>query len=338
MAKWQYKKGLHHIGGGSFAYLLPNGTWGFSNAGLVVDGDQSLLVDTLFDLKMTAEMLKTMSDAVPASRKIGVLVNSHADGDHTFGNQLVKGARIIASKASMEEFFNIPPERFHSIVTQADTLGEGARYMAEKMGPDIFDFSNITLTPPTEVYEREMWLKVGDKDVGLYNVGPAHTAGDTLVHVVQDRVVYTADLLFLGVHPAIWAGSLDGWLAACDKILAMDIDVVVSGHGPITDKAGVRTFRNYLSTIKEETRKRYDAGLSVEEAAFDIALTSPYDDWTSPERMVGTVNYLYRQFGSQHTLTEFLDIFAALSRYTKRKAECDAGRHTDGCGHAHAGA
>ena len=99
MSKWQYSKGLHDIGRGCFAYLQPDGSWGWSNAGLVTDGDQTLLVDTLFDLPLTTAMLKTMRDAVPAARKIGKLVNTHANGDHTFGNQLVEGAEIIACRA-----------------------------------------------------------------------------------------------------------------------------------------------------------------------------------------------------------------------------------------------
>ena len=60
MSKWQYTKGLHDLGNGCFAWLQPDGSWGFSNAGLIVDGDQTLLVDTLFDLKLTGEMLGQM--------------------------------------------------------------------------------------------------------------------------------------------------------------------------------------------------------------------------------------------------------------------------------------
>ena len=47
MSRWQYTKGLHDIGNGCWAYLLPDGGWGWSNAGLITDGEESLLVDTL---------------------------------------------------------------------------------------------------------------------------------------------------------------------------------------------------------------------------------------------------------------------------------------------------
>ena len=61
-----YRKGLHDFGTGCFAYLQPDGSWGWSNAGLIVDGEATMLVDTLFDLPLTAEMLAAMRAAVPS--------------------------------------------------------------------------------------------------------------------------------------------------------------------------------------------------------------------------------------------------------------------------------
>ena len=82
------------------AYLQPDGSWGWSNAGLVVDGDASLLVDTLFDLRLTGEMLDAMRRATPAAAAIDVVVNTHANGDHCWGNQLVRDAEIVGSRAA----------------------------------------------------------------------------------------------------------------------------------------------------------------------------------------------------------------------------------------------
>src|SRR6266481_6117883 len=103
-SKWAYRKGLQDIGNGCYAYLQPDGSWGWSNAGLIVDSGQSMLVDTLFDLPLTREMLDAMRRAEPkAATRIGTLVNTHSNGDHCFGNELVAGAEIIASKACDDE-------------------------------------------------------------------------------------------------------------------------------------------------------------------------------------------------------------------------------------------
>src|SRR5882757_4274428 len=98
-----YTQGLQEVGDGLYAYLQPDGGWGWSNAGLIADGEQTLLIDTLFDLALTEEMLRAMRRAVPAAERIDTLVNTHANGDHCYGNQLVAGARIVASERTAEE-------------------------------------------------------------------------------------------------------------------------------------------------------------------------------------------------------------------------------------------
>jgi cyclase len=112
MAVWNYQKGLQETGNGIFSYLQPDGSWGWSNSGLIVDGGQSLLVDTLFDAPMTREMLAIMEDATGISAdQINTVVNTHANGDHTHGNGLCTHAEVVASKASAKEMEAFGPER-----------------------------------------------------------------------------------------------------------------------------------------------------------------------------------------------------------------------------------
>src|ERR1700758_4039090 len=110
MPKWQYTRGLKDLGNGMWAYLQPDGSWGWSNAGLLVDQDQTLLIDTLFDLKLTRKMLETMQRSVPAAARIKTPVNTRADGDHCFGNELETGADTIATEATLHEMSESAPE------------------------------------------------------------------------------------------------------------------------------------------------------------------------------------------------------------------------------------
>jgi cyclase len=311
MAKWNYSKGLHDLGNGCWAYLLPDGGWGWSNAGLIVDGEATLLVDTLFDLPLTSEMLATMRDAAPAATAIDTLVNTHSNGDHTYGNQLVDGAQIVSSRACREEMERRPPNAFIKRVRNWRDYGESGALIYDLMGRK-FDFEGIVNTLPTRTFENELTLTVGDKRVELVNVGPAHTGGDVLVHVPADKTVFTGDVVFVGGHPVMWAGPVDSWIAACDRILGWDVETVVPGHGPITDKVGVRELRNYLSILRDETRARFEAGLTWIEASEEI-INDHFTHWLDRERVFINVNSLYREFDHNAEIPSVMQVYEVMA-------------------------
>ena len=312
MSKQAYTKGLHDLGNSVYAYLQPNGSWGWSNAGMIVDGDTSLLVDTLYDLKLTGEMLAAMRRSIPAAAQIDMLVNTHANGDHCYGNQLVEGARIIASARTAEEMLETPPERMAMLLKQAPALGALGAFASRVFGP--FDFENITLTPPTQTFEGQLDLRVGTKQVRLLEVGPAHTHGDTLVYVPGDRVIFTGDILFIEGHPIMWAGPVGNWIRACDLILSLDVETIVPGHGPLTDKQGVARLKEYWEYLLREVRLRYEAGLSAQEAARDLPLDA-YASWDDAERVVVNVASIYRELSGQQEHPGTLSLFAMMAEY-----------------------
>ena len=335
MGRTSFDKGWHRVGDGQFAYLQPSGTWGYSNAGLVVDAGQALLVDTLFDERLTAEMLHDMKDVAGiASDEIGTLVNTHANGDHTYGNRLVRNASIIATEASAHEMaVEDAPEHIASIMKQTHAMGQLGVYLDNIFG--AFDFDSVVAKLPDTTFTGEKSLKVGDKAVHLVELGPAHTAGDTIIHVPGDKVVYTGDILFIDGTPIMWRGPVGNWLKACDYILGLDVDVIVPGHGPLTDKAGVRAMRSYLAYLQEETKARHAAGMTSWDAAQDISLRE-FGAWEDPERIDVTVDTIYRELNadvSPRTVPELFGRMAALDlrhrpeRYAPKPAACQDHAH-----------
>ena len=311
MNTWSYSKGLHDLGNSLYAYLQPDGSWGWSNAGLVTDGEACLLIDTLFDLKLTQEMLDSMRKSVPAAAHIGMVVNTHANGDHCYGNQLVADAQIIASVRTAQEMTtDTSPGQRAALLKQAPLMGQLGEYMSRIFGP--FEWGDITLTPPNKTFDGELTLKVGDKTVRLIEVGPAHTLGDTLVYIPDEKVIFTGDILFIGAHPIVWAGPVSNWLRACDRILALDVETIVPGHGPITDKRGVVEIKGYLEYVFQETRKRYKAGMSAFDAARDIPLDR-YASWTDGERIVVNVVSIYRELSGDQTHPDLVSLFGQMA-------------------------
>ena len=306
---------LEDLGHGNWAYLQPDGSWGYSNAGLVSDGDACLLVDTLFDLAHTDRMLNRLRDACPAARRIGTVVNTHANGDHCYGNQLLPDAHVIASKASAEEMAELPPSSLAALMENADAFGAAGAFFRECFGP--FDFRGIELAPPDETFHGTLELKVGDKRVRLVEVGPAHTKGDVLVELPDEGVVYTGDILFIEGTPILWEGPVQNWIDACDRITSMNAQAIVPGHGPLTDAAGVNAVRAYLVWLRDEARARYDAGVPVREAIHDIGYGA-FASWMDRERLAVNVTTLYREFGDATPPPNAVELFGMMAELASK--------------------
>ena len=134
--------GRTRLGDGCFAYVQGDGSWGWSNAGLIVGDGASLLVDTLFDLRLTADDARRRWRAHTASAPIDTVVNTHANGDHCYGNQLVAGAEIIASSAAADEMTEVPPALLAGLNAAPGEVGDLFRSFFGD-----FQFEGIELTP-----------------------------------------------------------------------------------------------------------------------------------------------------------------------------------------------
>jgi len=287
-----YERGLAEVGNGFYAYLQPDGGWGWSNAGLVVDGGQTLLVDTLFDLHLTERMLEEMRSAVPAAARIDTLVNTHANGDHCFGNQLLDGARIVASAQTAAEMAELPPAAMAALVEQAPQMGKLGEFFLRCFGS--FDFDGIEPALPRDTFSGELELSVGDTRLALIEVGPAHTRGDTLVHASDAGVLFSGDILFARAHPIAWAGPVSHWIAACERILELDPAVIVPGHGPLAGTDDVRELRAYFEYLYEQARARHADGMTPLQAARAISLDR-WAGWGEPERLVVNIANIYAE-------------------------------------------
>ena len=311
--------GLHEVGDGCHAYLQPDGGWGWSNAGLIQGDGASLLVDTLFDLKLTATMLESM-EALTAGAPISSLVNTHANGDHCYGNSAVRdgwpSVEIIASTAAADEMPNVPPAMLHALNQDPGDVGELFRSFF-----GAFDFEGIELELPSRTFDDRLDIDVAGRRIELIEVGPAHTAGDVIVHVPDAHTVYTGDILFVGGTPIVWAGPLSNWIAACDLMLAMDVATVVPGHGPLTDRSGIVAARDYLSFVEVEAAGRRSAGMDAFDAAREIGSIMAADERFSAlgefGRIAVNVDTVYRSLDPEHETPDVVEQF-------RRMAEIEA--------------
>ena len=299
----RFEKGLTELAGGVWAWLQPNGAWGEANAGLIAGDGEALLIDTLWDERLAAEMLAAMRPAL-GGRAITTVVNTHSDGDHWWGNNAMPAdAEIVTSatsRATMDSEAGPGELRRMRQMAQLTARVPGpmramGRYVSGMLGP--FDFENVTLRRPGRVFSGEEPLEVDGRELRLIELGPAHTPGDLVVHLPGEGIVFAADTLFLGAIPVTFYGPVEGWIGALDTLLGFDAETYVPGHGPPGGREQVAGLRDYLTWLREIVAREHAAGRSPLEAARAALREDEFQrwsDWECPERIVIAVTTLHR--------------------------------------------
>ncbi len=273
---------------------------GWSNSGLI-DSGAGLVVDTFWDRPLTDELLGLYAGVRP--ERPGTLVNTHHNVDHTGGNSAMHGARIIAhancaaamqAEAGMHGLFQA--------LADADpaTLEPAQAALAEELRP--FDHASVELELPTESVVEATELDLGGTVARLIPMGPAHTDNDMVVHLPEQNVLFTGDLLFNQCTPIGWAGTTQLWMDSLDAMAALEPEVVVPGHGPVCDTDGLLGLRDYFAYVLREARVFFDRGVAVDDACRQIDL-GPYGEGEAPERLVFNVQRAYNEFAGDTAAT-----------------------------------
>jgi glyoxylase-like metal-dependent hydrolase (beta-lactamase superfamily II) len=122
---------------------------------------------------------------------------------------------------------------------------------------------------PNLTFDGAYALRLGDKTVRAVHVGRGHTDGDLVVLFVEDRVLHAGDLFSNGHYPNIdleAGGTVAEWANTLGRVLELPFDTVIPGHGPVSDRAGLRRFQEFLAIPWAETRTIADRGGSLDEA------------------------------------------------------------------------
>ncbi|MEU3188511.1 MBL fold metallo-hydrolase [Streptomyces sp. NPDC006923] len=259
------------------AYVQPDGGWCLNNAGFISDGESTLLVDTTATERRTLLLREAIVAAgVPLPRTV---VNTHHHGDHTYGNSVfVPEATVIGHDACRSEQF-------------------AAGRQLHQVWPGT-DFGDIHITAPTLTYNDRLTLHVGAIEVRVIHPGAAHTIGDSIVHLPEQGIVFTGDLVFEGGTPFVPMGSLAGSLRALELLRSLDATTVVPGHGPITDPSAYDTTERYLRYVTEVAKEGHAGGLTPLEAARRADL-GEFAKLRESERLVANLHRAYAELDGE---------------------------------------
>ncbi len=288
-----WKTELKQLAPNVYAYQQQGGTGllnaGVSNAGLFVDDDSLMVFDALGFPIQTKSFLAAAKRA-GGGKPITHLINSHHHGDHVAGNQFFIPAQISSHPYCRQEVLKAIPAT-PPTWPKAEGLADGTE--ARK------------LVPPTVTFEDNLVYYIGGNKVEFRFVGPAHTWGDLVAYLPEHKILFAADLAFFHLVPYCHNAYISKWMESIDKVLKMDVDVIVPGHGPVGGKKDLAESGEYFRVLKAEVKKRYDAKMSPGAAAADIKM-GKYDNWMGPERIVMNTVRLYDEF--KGTLTPDIDV------------------------------
>ena len=262
------------------------GAGGDSNAGAIETPGGVIVIDT----QQYPRLARQLRAAVLAKtgQPLRVVVNTHCHLDHTSGNTVFADVPILAHEKTLaamnaclgarsgdawtiDDFPTKLRFLFGQNILELVPDGDPARRWFESR-ISLADYDTVVIRPPNETFADRFAFHLPDDTVRLHYFGPAHCDGDIVVHLEKRRVAFLGDLLFHGRFPWLGDCDLDGLIAALGRVLALDIAVVVPGHGPPATLADVARFRDMLAELRGAVDRAIKTGVSEEAAVAEVAL------------------------------------------------------------------
>lgn len=217
-----------------------------SNSGFVVTGDGVVVFDALGTPALGRAMIAAIAKVTP--KPVRRVVVSHYHADHIYGLQAFKaaGGEIWAHRKAQAYL----------------TSPQAAERLAQRRN-DLFPWvdNDTVVVPPDRWLDGDTDFRMGGLTFRIIYSHGAHSPEDVMMYVVEDRLLYSGDLIFAGRVPFVGNADSAGWLLAMDAMIALSPAVVIPGHGPASrdvarDLALTRDYLAYLrKTMGEAARE-----------------------------------------------------------------------------------
>jgi glyoxylase-like metal-dependent hydrolase (beta-lactamase superfamily II) len=224
------------------------------NVGIIVLDKRVVAVDAQYPVS-GADFRNSIPDYT--DKPVSHLLLTHIHGDHIFGNQAFEDCEIVAHRRLKEKM----EENLHA--SWAPSNLEKMLEEVRKTRPDsAWLYEGLRIVLPTETFDN----KYNIDGVEMWHL-PGHTDGSSIVYIPDDRVLFAGDTMFAKTFP--WGGDPtadpDEWIESYKAIIAMDVDVIVPGHGPLCGKDEFEIQLAWFEAVKEEMKRLLAAGASEEE-------------------------------------------------------------------------
>lgn len=228
------------------------------NPSYVVTDDGVVVVDTPQLPTHALEMRSSAEEHGP----IRYVVNTEHHVDHIFGNYYFRGAgHVVHHRGVHDNYMETTPD-LDSFAYAAEAVAEDDRAGLEFLPDRAAYFED-----PNDgdiVFDGDLTLRVGTTTLELIHT-PGHTPGQIAVLVPDERVVFTGDTVFSSCQTWLMNSNITEWLVSLDRVAALDVDIVVPGHGPVMSIAGLGQQRAVLHEWVDAVRRAISCGWTREE-------------------------------------------------------------------------
>lgn len=236
--------GLTKVADSVYAYVdvknaSPANSFG-ANAGVIVGTKGAVVIDTLISAKEGRRLLGDIRAVT--DKPVKYVVNTHSHLDHALGNCVFEdlGATIVAHSGTTREI---------------RAVGEKLLEIAKGFGLKDADLEGTKVAYPGLSFQDKLQIDLGGMTVELLYVAPSHTGGSILVYLPERKVLFTGDVLFTDFHPYMADGDLEGWVKTLDAVMALDVEAIVPGHGPLSTKKDITAMKDYLLAFDKRARE-----------------------------------------------------------------------------------
>jgi glyoxylase-like metal-dependent hydrolase (beta-lactamase superfamily II) len=227
------------------------------NIGVTSGKDGIFLIDDQFEplLPKIRAAVKTLGDG-----PIRFVVNTHFHGDHTGSNaKLYESGAVIIAQENVRKRLGM------------ERINPNTKERTPPKPPEAW---------PLVTYASGVNLYLNGDELEVIHMARAHTDGDSVIRFKKANVVHMGDTFFNGIYPFIdvdAGGSIDGIIAAADKVLAMvdDKTKIIPGHGALGTKADLQTYRNVMAGIRDRVKALIAQGKTLDQ----IVAAKPSAQW-----------------------------------------------------------
>ncbi len=236
---------LHHVSAKVRARIAAGDSiyegWG-ANQGFVTTSIGAVVVDTGFTSTSAKALLRDLR--ATGSAPVKLIVNTHDHSDHVFGNSVFDAYSplIMAHLNCRSRLLELGKERMR-----------GYRRFDKTLRADL---TGLRISPPQVTYEDGLELDIGQTNFRfIHPKNGAHTTGDTMVLLPDEKILFAGDVLWTGYHPNLEDADIEAWLQELDAISRMKVDLIVPGHGKVSDKSSVAPLATYLREFDSRMSK-----------------------------------------------------------------------------------